>query len=185
MVLGPNVVNETRFQFFTINSIYIPRTSGPALQVLNAFTGGGSVIGNSSDDQKNNELQNITTINRQKHSWHFGGRLRTLSDSNSSQQNFNGIFTFGGGTGPQLDANNNPALDSGGHQIPIPITSIEQYRRTLIFQKQGLNDAQIRALGGGSTQFTIGAGNPLIQASQVDAALFAGDEWKLRVPISP
>ena len=35
-----------------------------------------------------------------------------------------------------------------------PITSIERYRRTLLFQQLGDTPAQIRALGGGATQFT-------------------------------
>ncbi|MDP9050267.1 MAG: carboxypeptidase regulatory-like domain-containing protein [Acidobacteriota bacterium] len=179
-VLGQSTVNETRFQYFTVQSISTPLNSGPSIQVSSAFTGGGSTVGNSSDNQKNVELQNITTITRGKQNWRFGGRLRTFSDQNVSQQNFNGTFTFSGGTGPQLDSNNQPVLGSTGSQLIVPVTSIEQYRRTLIFEKQGLSDAQIRALGAGPNQFNVSAGNPQIQASQVDAALFAGDDWKVR-----
>jgi len=39
---------------------------------------------------------------------------------------------------------------------------------------------QIRALGGGATQFTINAGNPALSANQFDASVFAGDDWRVR-----
>ena len=62
----------------------------------------------------------------------------------------------------------------------MPLTSIEQYQRTLILQNAGLNIVQIRALGGGATQFTLSTGNPLVSASQVDLALFVAATWKIR-----
>src|SRR5262249_31401592 len=38
---------------------------------------------------------------------------------------------------------------------------------------------QIRALGGGATQFSINAGDPSISGSQFDAGLFIGDDWRI------
>jgi len=55
------------------------------------------------------------------------------------------------------------------------ITSIERYRRTLLFQQLGCSASQIRALGGGATQFTISAGQPSISGSQLDIGMFVSD----------
>jgi hypothetical protein len=60
------------------------------------------------------------------------------------------------------------------------ISSIESYRRTLLFEQSGFSAAQIRQLGGGATQFSINAGNPLISASQFDLGAYVGDDWKVR-----
>ena len=62
----------------------------------------------------------------------------------------------------------------------IQITGIEQYRRTLLFQRLGDTPAQIRALGGGASQFTIAGGQPQINANRFDIGIFAGDDWRLR-----
>ena len=91
-----------------MSSSNIAPNPGASIQVLNAFTGGGSPVGNSSDVQRNYELQNITTMTHGMHVWHFGTRLRATTDQNVSRLNFNGTFTFGGGTAPELDANNQP-----------------------------------------------------------------------------
>jgi hypothetical protein len=82
--------------------------------------------------------------------------------------------------GPQLDSNNQPVLDASGQPMLMKVTSIEAYRRTLMFQQLGYSPAKIRQLGGGAKQFAINAGNPLTSASQVDAGVFVGDDWKAR-----
>lgn len=69
-----------------------------------------------------------------------------------------GTFAFGGGDAPVLDSNNQPVSDSSGKLLLAPITSIERYRRTLLFQKLGFTPSRIRELGGGATQFSINAG---------------------------
>src|SRR5262249_19117233 len=123
--------------------------------------------------------QDYVTVIRGKHSWRFGARLRRQSDSTVAPQNFGGTFTFGGGTAVVLDANNRAVLDTAGQPLLAPMTSIERYRRTLLFQKMGLSQAQIANPGGGATQFSISAGDPKLAASQFDAGLFAGDDWKI------
>jgi hypothetical protein len=179
-VLSANTINETRFQYYRPDTTSIANTPGFALQVLGAFNGGGNPIGRSSDVQNSYEIQNYTSVLHHQHTWKFGVRLRAATDSNISPQNFAGTFTFGGQTGPQLDANNQPVLDASGQPVLIDISSIESYRRTLLFQQLGYSAAQIRQLGAGATQFTISAGNPLISASQVDVGAFVGDDWKVR-----
>ena len=177
--LGSNAVNQVRFQFFRISSSTLPNTPGSEIQVLGAFNGGGSQLGPVYDTQNNYEFQNYTTIIHKSHTLHFGIRMREAGDTNVSQANFGGTFTFGGGIGPELDANNQPVLDGSGNPIPIPLQSIEVYRRTLLFQSLGDTAAQIRALGGGATQFSAYAGIPQIYANQTDIGGFFGDEWHI------
>jgi hypothetical protein len=183
-VLNANTINETRFQYFHPYTTSVANTPGYALQVLGAFNGGGNPIGSSSDTQNSYEVQNYTSVLHHQHSWKFGVRLRAANDTNVSPQNFAGTFTFGGGVGPQLDANNQPVLDASGQPVLINFTSIESYRRTLLFQQLGYSAAQIRQLGGGAQQFTINAGNPLISVSQADVGAFVGDDWKARTNLT-
>ena len=175
-VLGTKRVNETRFQFFRTYGPNVADDLSPALLVLGSFNGGGAQIGHSSDARTSYELQNYTSIVSGNHSWKFGARLRRESDDNMSPQNFGGTFSFGGGTAPELDANNQPLPGP----VLAPITSIERYRRTLLFQQLGYSPLQIRALGGGATQFSINAGNPEISANQFDVGFFVGDDWRVR-----
>ena len=44
----------------------------------------------------------------------------------------------------------------------------------------GYTPTQIEALGGEPSQFSISAGNPNLALHQMDAGLFAGDDWKVR-----
>src|ERR1700730_531541 len=117
---------------------------------------------------------------RGTHSWKFGIRLRGQMDDSVTRQNFNGTFTFSGGLAPVLDANNQPVLDASGQPVLALAKSIERYRRTLVFQQLGLSPAEIRALGGGATQFSIDTGIPELSAHQMDVGVFAGDEWSVR-----
>jgi hypothetical protein len=178
-VFAENMVNEVRYQFFRSSNETIPNTAGPAIQVLGAFGGGAAPAGHSFDTQNNHELQDYVSILHGKHSWRFGVRLRRQSDNNISPQNFQGMFTFSGGPAPVLDANNQAVRDSSDQPVLTPITSIERYRRTLLFQKLGFNSSQIANLGGGASQFSINAGNPSLSLSQFDVGAFVSDDWKI------
>jgi Carboxypeptidase regulatory-like domain len=154
-------INETRFQYYRSAGQTIANNFSPALQVLGSFNGGGALAGRSFDTQNTFELQNYTSMLRGRHSWKFGVRLRAQTEDSIAPVNFNGTFTFGGG-----------GLE--------PFTSIERYRRTLLFQQLGDSPAVIRSLGGGATQFSINAGNPELAAHQADVGIFAGDDWRAR-----
>jgi hypothetical protein len=179
-VLSASAVIETRLQIYHPHYEVIPTSTGYGLQVLGAFNGGASPVGHALDTQRHLEFQNYVTAVHGKHNWRFGVRLHRPSDDNVSPQNFAGTFTFGGGAAPILDANNNPMLDSAGQQIIAPITSIERYRRTLLFQSLGFSPARIANLGGGATQFSIVSGDPSLSASEFDIGAFIGDDWKPR-----
>jgi len=182
-VLGKNV-NETRFQYYRISLPIVSNDLSPEIRVLGSFIGGGSQIGRASDTQNSFELQNYTSMVGSHHTWRFGVRLRGTLEDSVAPQNFNGTFTFGGGLAPQLDSNNQPVLDGSGNPVLITVNSIERYRRTLLFQQMNDTPAQIRALGGGATQFSINTGSPNLSANQMDVGLFAGDEWQVRQNIT-
>ncbi len=178
-VIGKNI-NETRFQYYRTAMQMMSNDLNPEIRVLGSFIGGGSQNGQAFDTQNSFELQNYTSIVGSRHTWRFGIRLRGVWEDSVAPQNFNGTFTFGGGLAPEFDSNNQPILDGSGNQVLTSIKSIERYRRTLLFQQMGDSPAQIQALGGGATQFTIDTGNPNLSARQMDLGVFAGDEWLVR-----
>lgn len=175
-LLNEKMVNETRLMLSHNISRQIADTVQPALNVADAFYGGGSQIGSTSYKQDRFEVQNFTSWSSGKHFVKAGGRFRMVRLESISPGNFGGSYTFAGGVGPALDANDQ-VVPGGG---TIQLSSLERYRRTLLFQRNGLSAAQIRNLGGGATQFSIAGGNPQARVSQRDVSLFVQDEWKLR-----
>jgi hypothetical protein len=178
-VLGATV-NETRFQYNRVSIEMTPNVQSPMIQVLGSFNGGGATTGHALSTQNNYEFQNYTTTIHGAHAIKFGVRTRTQLIDSVSPQNYNGTFTFTGGQAPALDANFQPVLDPSGQPVLTTIQSIDRYQRTLQMQQLGYSPAQIRALGGGASQFTITTGNPEISGNQTDVGAFVGDEWKLR-----
>ena len=179
-ILGARAVNETRFQYMRTSSLQNGDNAMPAIQVLDAFTGGGAQIGLSSTGQNRWEVQNITTITAGTHTWKFGGRLRGVSLTDVSPQNFGGTFTFAGGPGPVLDDTGQVVAGADGLPAVVQLSSLERYRRTLLLQSLGFSPSQIRASGGGATLFTMSAGNPLASVSQIDAGVFLLDDWRVK-----
>lgn len=172
-------VNETRFQYFRSMNQTTAKTIAPVVQVSGAFTGGGANASASSDTQNNYELQNFTSIVHGTHLIRFGMRLRRQLEDSFSPADFNGTFTFAGGLAPALDSSDNP--------LPGPmveITSIEQYRRTLAFQARGFTPAEIAAVGGGPSQFTISTGLPELNVKRTDIGLSYADDWRVRPNIT-
>jgi len=161
-ILSKTIVNETRFQFQHTRNEQNADNSTPTVQVQDAFTGGGSQIGQSRSTNDEIELTNTTSFAMGKHSIKAGGRFRWVRDSQFSPQNFGGTFTFFG----------DPRLNE--------LTSIERYQRTLVLLAQGATPAEIRAAGAGANQFSLSAGNPESEVSQWDFGGFFQDDWKMR-----
>src|SRR5579863_9734146 len=92
--LGPNVVNETRFQYLHQTSSQVPQNTATTLLVQGAFVGGGSNDGTILDTSNRYELQNYTSISHGTHFIKFGMRLRGVTDSNFSTTGFNGEYIF-------------------------------------------------------------------------------------------
>ena len=173
-LINKKIVNETRFQFEHSTNAQDADNSIPTLEVQEAFIGGGSQVGQSHSTTNQWELTNNTSFTHRAHSMKAGLRLRWIKISQFSPQNFGGTFTFfGGGLGPILDASDNII----GTEV---LTSIERYQRTLEFIEQGKTAAEIRALGGGASQFRISTGNPESDVKQWDFGGFFQDDWKVR-----
>jgi len=175
-IISPTLMNETRFQYQRNRGQQDGNNSIPTVVVQEAFIAGGSQVGLAHNDEDRWELQNYSTWTKDRHILRFGARVRGVHISDFSPQNFGGTFTFSGGEAPQLDANNRIVLDANGDPVLIPITSLERYRRTLLFQ----GNPDMRLLGGGPTQFSIAGGNPEASVRQIDLGAFVQDEWRVR-----
>lgn len=175
-IINERTINETRLQFSHRLSRQTANNSLPALNVSESFFGGGSQVGSASNKDERAELQNFTSWTYGRHFLKVGGRLRYVSIESVSPSNFGGTYTFTGGIGPTLDANDQIVPGAPA----IQLTSLERYRRTLVFQRQNLNPTQIRLLGGGATQFSIAGGNPEATVTQTDVSFYLQDEWKIR-----
>jgi hypothetical protein len=125
----------------------------PTTAVLDAFTGGGSPLTLSFTNQDRIEVQNMTTVTHGVHLLRWGGRLRGDHLSDQDTSNYTGAFTF---------------------------SSLDSYRITLMGQQAGWSAQQIRAAGGGASQFSIAAGNPLASLNQFDLGFFVLDDWRMR-----
>src|SRR6266567_3633947 len=180
-VINAFTVNETRFQFSHGRSESLGNSTIPILNVSGAFSGcvgsatGCSQVGHAINERNNWELNNFTQIQKGMHTFKFGGRVRGVHINDISPNNFGGNWVFTGGFGPQLDANNNPIAGTN-----IQLSSIERYRRTLLFSKLGKTADQIRILGGGAAQFSINTNNPTATVSQTDVGFYGQDDWRIR-----
>jgi hypothetical protein len=176
MIISPTLMNETRFQYNRNRSRQDGNNTIPTILVQEAFTSGGSQVGLAHNNEDRWELQNYSMWTNGRHIMRFGVRARGVKITDFSPQNFGGTFTFSGGDAPQLDANNQVVFDSNGDPVLVPITSLERYRRTLLFQ----GNPNMRELGGGVTQFSIAGGNPEASVSQTEVGVFFQDEWRIR-----
>jgi hypothetical protein len=93
-VYGAKFVNNTRFQYIRDISNQTPQLVAPAINVLQNFQGGGSGAGTSRDTQNHYEFQNYASLALAKHYVRFGGRLRNVQDTNYSNANFQGTYTY-------------------------------------------------------------------------------------------
>ncbi len=152
-VIGTRIVNETRFQTIQQSYTQTPLNQQPEIFVLGAFTGGGSSQGILDYHHHHYELDNDTSISLSKHFLKFGGRLRTVVEPYLSTGNFNSTYTF---------------------------SSLSAYQITQQGVAQGLGAAQISAMGGEPTQFTLTAGTPFVRIFSEDIGLYFADDWRLR-----
>lgn len=178
-ILKQKIVNELRFQFERFSRRMESNSLAPTVIVRDSFIGGGSPIGLARFVESRWELSDNVTFEPDFHTIRFGLRVRGVSLKDISPSNFNGTFIFTGGLEPRLE-NGQLVLGAGGQPILENITSIERYRRTLLFQQQGLSPTEIRRRGGGAAQFSINGGNAEAEISQLSLSGFVQDDWRLR-----
>lgn len=152
-VLSQNVVNQTRFQYLHFHNSETPQDFSPTIDVLGAFVGGGDSSGLFQRYETHYELQNYTTVTRNRHLIQFGGFVRDLLRHEDTNGNFNGTFTF---------------------------NSLSDYQQTEKGIANGLTMAQIQAAGYGPSQFNITSGNLYAAVNRWDGSLCSGDDWAVR-----
>jgi hypothetical protein len=150
---GAKIVNEARFQYVRTRSHQAPISNAPALVVQGGFTGGGNDSGLFNDNQDSYEMQDYASFDLGKHFLRLGVRQRVLRDSNRSTANYNGEYIF---------------------------STLSAYQLTLQGLANGSTPEQIRAAGGGASQFNITTGNASAAITVADTGLYAEDEWKAR-----
>ncbi|HEY3839918.1 MAG TPA: carboxypeptidase regulatory-like domain-containing protein [Bryobacteraceae bacterium] len=152
-ILNPTTINETRFMYDRMNTTQHGNSTSPAINVQDAFTGGGASLNLNFNHQGSYEFTNNTSLTRGTHSIKLGGRIRAYRLDNQSTSNYNGTFTF---------------------------FSIATYAAAQKMLAQGATAAQIYAAGDGPGIFSITGGTPLAGVSQVDAGLFIQDDWRFK-----
>ena len=93
-VLSARMVNEARFQFIRRSGTREGDASVPGIVVLESFSGGGSPVGPAFNSDSRVEFSNALTYARGNHTIRGGFRVRYVRLRDSSQENFNGEYTF-------------------------------------------------------------------------------------------
>ena len=157
--LGARAVNDARFQFFHTRISQTGVSSAPEVDVVGAFTAGGSFPLNYTDDNRS-EFQDNMTIIRGGHTIRFGGRLRDDHLQQQSTSNFNGRFIFS--------------------SIPGGDSAIGVYQQNQVLAAQGGSQATISALGFGPSEFLLTAGTPRASVNVFDAGVYVQDDWRIK-----
>ena len=178
-VIRGKIINEARFQFRRETGESNGDIGVPALEVLESFSAGGSQ-NRSTETNDSWELADTISWAHKAHAFRAGFRVRGGATDDLSWSNFGGRVTFGGGIAPVLDAKNQLVRDLQGNVVFDTITSLERYRRTLLFTDMGLDPAEIRVRGGGATQLSINGGLPQATVDQSDLGVFIQDDWRVR-----
>jgi hypothetical protein len=158
-VLGAAAVNDFRFQFLHNRISQTGVSSATEIDVVGAFTAGGTFASNYIVNDRS-EFQDNLTIVHGDNTVKAGVRLRTDGLDQKSTTNFNGRFIFG-------------ASPAGGSGLAI-------YRQNQVLSAQGLPQSQIAALGFGPSEFLLTAGNPLANVQIFDAGLYLQDDWRIK-----
>jgi hypothetical protein len=150
-IISPKLILESRLRYQREASNVTAVSQGVAINVLDAFSGGGSTCCPSMRLENNLEWQESLTLTHKKHTVKSGMQLQYGNYDIYNASNFNGTYTF---------------------------SSLNQYRAVLNGERVDPNDptsALVRP-----TQFTINQGNPQLNFSQTQAAWFVQDDWRIK-----
>ncbi len=160
--LSPRLLNSVRLGLSWKNSTEAPYSTAPQLAVAGAFVGGGSPNGSSKTRERDLEIDNELLLSLKRHTSKFGVQLLGANFDNTSPQQFNGVFTFGGGVAPDLTASGAPTGATS------TISGIEQYRR-----------AVANLPGGNPSTYSITQGSTHVPLVQWTVALYGQDQWQV------
>lgn len=93
-IINSKLIHEARLQLRRDSSRRVGRTSGVAINVLDAFQGGGSPCCPSNSTETRVEYQDYLTYNLKRHTIKGGFQLQYVDNYDYSANNFNGTYTF-------------------------------------------------------------------------------------------
>jgi len=160
--INANILHETHIGYSWRRTKQTPLSNAPYLQVAGYFQSGGAVSQNLNDRERDLEVDDDMTVAHGKHTVAFGAQSLGIFVHDYDPNTFNGIYVFGGGTAPVLDANNNPTGET------TTSNALEQYWR-------GLHNLR----RGSPTTYQITTGTPLVPLTQWQVNLWAQDTLKL------
>lgn len=160
--LNANLLHETRIGYTWKRTEQTPLSTAPSLQVAGYFTGGGATAQHLNNRERNLEVDDDLMFTRGKHEFKAGVQSLGIFMHDDTPTTFNGAYVFGGGSGPVLDANNQPTGQTKD------LTPLQQYQRAL----QNLP-------GGSPTTYQITTGTPLVAFTQWLLGFYAQDTIKL------
>ncbi|MCL5744239.1 MAG: TonB-dependent receptor [Acidobacteria bacterium] len=151
-MIGASAVHEVRFQYSRDTTDSRPDSTATGIQVPEAFASGGAAGGTSTQKFTRFEVTDMLSVSRNRHLLKLGGRFRNGDQSALALQGSNGSFLF---------------------------STLDEYGITQAGLANGATPQEIRAAGGGASQFTLTAGNPLAEVRQTDAGVFLQDDWRV------
>jgi len=167
-IASEHAVNELRLQLSRRESKTRSLSNDVAINVLDAFRGGGGQV--FTDDVSDNlDLTNNVTYTHKSHTFKAGFRSEAVRLDNLNQSGFAGTFTFGQDF--ERDELGRKIIGPDGAEIPI--SPIELYSRVV----QGIR-------GYRPSQFSINRGDPFIGFSQWEYGLFVLDDWRVSPRLS-
>ena len=157
--------NELQIEGARRNAFAKASTAGPAIDVLDAFMGGGNQeFFDHASEHRRGLIATALTIAAGTHTIKAGGRFELIEIDDTNRSNFGGRFIFGSDF--ERDQNGFLILDASGQ--PIRIAPIEAYRRT-VSGSPGYRPAQ----------FTINQGDPATRFTDTRTSWFVQDDWRI------
>lgn len=150
-LINARLIHESRARLQFEESTSRANTSGVAINVLDAFSGGGAPCCPNDSKQFQLNFQDYLTSTLKKHTVRGGFQLEYERDRNYNANNFNGTFTF---------------------------SSLDQYAAVIAGAHVDPNDPASPLVR--PTQFTVNIGNPLIRYGQYEASWFVQDDYRMR-----
>jgi len=93
-IINSRLIHELRVQYQHQTSSVVARTKGIAVNVLDAFNGGGSPCCPNDSRENGIELQDYLTYTYKKHTVKAGFQLEYNNSYSYNANNFNGTYTF-------------------------------------------------------------------------------------------
>ena len=167
-IISPKMIHEARLQYSRDINDQNALFNGVAINVLDAFSGGGSTCCPSNSATTQFEYQDYLTYTSKgaKHTIKGGVQFDRESFENLSRSNFNGTFTFSTIDDYRLAV---AALSDPNARQCVPGAPVAQPA-----------PGQPRIATPCATQFTVNQGNPDLSYSMFRGSWFVGDDWRIK-----